>query len=269
MTTRGDQTVGMANATAAAPELEAAAVREAGGRLGNRLRTHYHAALPTWQFIIVYPALILGVIVLVAGGGLGGLLVGASVGVPCAILGVALLAGSIIAMLVLPKRRTAMVIFEEGFARALPGGVDVVPWTDVQDLYISITRTYVHTQNTWRVDHLYTVERAGRPDIVLLSGWTDTMELAEALETGVARAKIPAAQQTLAAGGEVPFKDFTVRTDGLAWSGTLTPWSQITGVARDHDDAKIQSGERALVEFSYGKPPNARLFLSLVQHLRG
>ncbi|GAB7047860.1 hypothetical protein JCM9534A_29860 [Catenuloplanes indicus JCM 9534] len=259
----------MANATAAAPELEAAAISEAGGRLGEKLRTHYHASLPTWQFIVVYPALLGGVVVLIGGGGLGGLLGGASVGVPLAILGAALLAGSIIAMLVLPKRRTAMVIFENGFARALPGAVDVVPWTEVQDLYISITRTYIHTQNNWRIDHLYTVERAGRPDIVLLSGWTDTTELAEALETGVARAKLPAAQQALAAGGEVPFKDFTVRADGLIWSGTLTPWSQITGVERSYDDAKIQSGGRTLVGFSYGKLTNARLFLSLVQHLRG
>ncbi|WP_412739847.1 DUF6585 family protein [Krasilnikovia sp. MM14-A1259] len=253
----------MANAGVAAPELAAAAERAAAGRLGQQTRTHYRAGIATGKFLLLYAGLILGSIVLIAVGLFGGLLIGSSVGVPGALIGALLIGGSITIMLIMPKQRSALVLFEHGFALATPGKVDMVPFADVQELFINVERVWQATQNRYRTDYRYTVHRAGAPELIFDGGYTEVTVLAEGLETGVARAKLGPALEALSAGRELEFGAIRARADGVSCPDGQAIWAQITDVSMKNGCLVIDAAEGGF-GWSYEKIANARLLVAIV-----
>jgi len=176
--------------------------------------------------------------------------------------------GSFFARSVMQVAGRLVYLFQQGLIIEHQGRVQVLPWSQITEVWQDITRHYRNGRHT-STTYLYRLRRADGYLIMLDNNTVGVARLGAAITDGITRELVPRAMYSIMAGQTLTFGQFSVNTQGIGNGHEFIPWQQV-------QDVKVSRGrvsvKRANKFFNWSSTtvsriPNFFVFLAVTQQM--
>jgi hypothetical protein len=163
-----------------------------------------------------------------------------------------------------------VLVFPDGLAYTARGQTEICRWDEIDAVVQQVTKHYTNGIYTGTT-HLYTVRRAGKPDLKFNDALHNVEQLGNAIQEEAYRRLLPRAIQTYNAGGVVQFGKLSVSQQGLSNGKETIPWPEVKGVELDKGVISVSRQGKWLnwASATVAQTPNIFVFTALVDSIVG
>jgi hypothetical protein len=163
-----------------------------------------------------------------------------------------------------------VVVFTNGLVNIEPGAAKVIPWTDIEKVWQSITEHHVNDIRVMTT-YLYTIETRDGDQLEFGMGLPDVQVLGDTIQQEVSRVLVPRMLEAYEGGEKLTFGPLVVDESGLTMKSEFLRWEDI-------QEVKLAKGAFVVRKkgkwFKWGKVPvpdvpNLWVFLVLVDKILG
>lgn len=167
-------------------------------------------------------------------------------------------------------RGLQVLVFPDGFTHTARGATEVIRWDDITEVQQQVTKHYTNGVYTGTT-HIYTVRRAGKPDLKLNDALQNVEQLGNTVQDQAYRRLLPRAIATYNAGGILHFGKLSVSQQGLSNGKDTIPWSEIKGVKLEKGMIAVSKQGKWLnwATATVAQTPNIFVFTALVDSIIG
>jgi hypothetical protein len=163
-----------------------------------------------------------------------------------------------------------VLLFPDGLAYTARGKTEICRWDEIDAITQQVTKHYTNGIYTGTT-HVYTVRRAGKPDLKFNDALQNVELLGNEIQQEVYRRLLPRAIQTYNAGGVVQFGKLSVSQQGLSNGKETIPWPEVKGVKLDKGVISVSKQGKWLnwASATVAQTPNIFVFTALVDSIVG